>query len=77
MQKPIADHDNPGRLRSRPKTAAIGCGFLADQRIPMDDGISLSADVSAPKRPDLYPVIVQFAAYSRELHTRRRPDRQR
>jgi hypothetical protein len=56
----------------RPKAVAmqgLGCRLLADQRIPVDDGISLSADVYVPKRPGRYPAIVQFGAYSRELHT--------
>jgi hypothetical protein len=29
----------------------LGCRLLADQRIPVADDISLSADVSAIKRP--------------------------
>jgi putative CocE/NonD family hydrolase len=56
----------------RPKTIAmqgLGCRLLADQRIPVDDGVSLSADVYRPKQPGRHPAIVQFAAYSRELHT--------
>jgi predicted acyl esterase len=47
----------------------LGCRLLADRRIPVDDGVRLSADVYTPKRPERYPAIVQFAAYSRELHT--------
>jgi len=56
----------------RPTTVAVqglGCRLLADQRVPVDGGVSLSADVYTPKRPGRYPAIVQFAAYSRELHT--------
>ena len=56
----------------QPKTVAmqgLGCRLLADQRVPVDGGVSLSADVYTPKRPGRYPAIVQFAAYSRELHT--------
>jgi uncharacterized protein len=47
----------------------LGCRLLADRRIPVDDGVHLSADVYTPRRPGRYPAIVQVAAYSRELHT--------
>jgi uncharacterized protein len=47
----------------------LGCRLLADRRIPIDSGIALSADVYVPRPPGRYPAIVQFAAYSRELHT--------
>ena len=56
----------------QPTTVALqglGCRLLADQRVPVEGGVSLSADVYTPKRPGRYPAIVQFAAYSRELHT--------
>ena len=56
----------------QPKTVAmqgLGCRLLADQRVPVDGGVSLSADVYTPKRPGRYPAIVLFAAYTRELHT--------
>lgn len=56
----------------RPKTVAmqgLGCRLLADQRAPVDNSVSLSADVYLPKQPGRYPAIVQFAAYSRELHS--------
>ena len=47
----------------------LGCRLLADQRVPVEGGVSLSADVYTPKRPGRYPAIVMFAAYSHELHT--------
>lgn len=47
----------------------LGCRLLADQRVPVDGGVSLSADVYTPKQPGRYPAIVMFAAYSHELHT--------
>ncbi len=56
----------------QPRTVAmqgLGCRLLADQRVPVDGGVSLSADVYTPKRPGRYPAIVMFAAYSHELHT--------
>jgi uncharacterized protein len=55
----------PDRVAMR----GLGCRLLADQRVPVGDGISLSADVYVPKAQGRYPAIVQFAAYSRELHT--------
>jgi len=56
----------------QPKAVAmqeLGCRILADQRVPVDGGVSLSADVYTSKRPGRYPAIVMFAAYSHELHT--------
>ncbi|MGH2587019.1 MAG: CocE/NonD family hydrolase, partial [Dehalococcoidia bacterium] len=56
----------------RPRAVAmrgLGCRLLADRRIPVGDGFHLSADVYTPKRPGRYPAVVQFTAYSRELHT--------
>lgn len=56
----------------RPTRAAaegLGCRLLADQRIEAAGGVTLSADVYTPRAPGRYPAIVQFAAYTRELHT--------
>jgi putative CocE/NonD family hydrolase len=47
----------------------LGCRLLADVMIPMEDGTRLSADVYLPKTPGRYPVILQFSAYNRDLHT--------
>ena len=47
----------------------LGCRVLADQRVPVDGGVSLSADVYTPKRPGRYPAILAFAAYNHDLHT--------
>jgi uncharacterized protein len=47
----------------------LGCRLLADQRVPVGDGVSLSADVYIPKAAGRYPAVVQFAAYCKELHT--------
>jgi putative CocE/NonD family hydrolase len=47
----------------------LGCRLLADVMIPMKDGTRLSADVYLPKKPGRYPVILQFSAYNRDLHT--------
>jgi hypothetical protein len=43
--------------------------LLADVSIPMPDGVRLSADVYTPAKSGRYPAIVQFSAYSRDLHT--------
>lgn len=53
----------------KPAREGLGCHLLADERIPVEGGVTLSADVYTPKVPGRYPAIVQFAAYSRELHT--------
>ncbi|WP_348644265.1 CocE/NonD family hydrolase [Methylocystis sp. H4A] len=56
----------------RPTRAAaegLGCRLFADQRIEVAGGVTLSADVYTPRAPGRYPAIVQFAAYTRELHT--------
>jgi putative CocE/NonD family hydrolase len=47
----------------------LGCKLLADQRIPVAPNVRLAADAYVPKVPGRYPAIVQFAAYSKELHT--------
>jgi uncharacterized protein len=46
----------------------LGCKVLADQRIPVAPNVRLAADVYVPRVPGRYPAIVQFAAYSKELH---------
>jgi predicted acyl esterase len=48
---------------------ALGCRILANQRVPVAEEISLSADVYTPKLKGRYPAIVSFGAYSKELHT--------
>lgn len=55
----------PGRVAEQ----GLGCRLLADVMIPMKDGTKLSADVYLPKKPGRYPVILQFSAYNRDLHT--------
>jgi predicted acyl esterase len=35
----------------------------------VDDGVSLAADVYAPKKSARYPAIVAFSAYSKELQS--------
>ncbi len=49
--------------------SGLGCRLSADEKIPLRDGVKLSADVYLPRRTGRWPAIVQFAAYSRELHT--------
>ena len=63
------EHQFAGWRPKPPARAHLGCHLLADQRIPVEGGITLSADIYTPKVPGRYPAIVQFAAYSRELHT--------
>ncbi|SJZ33800.1 hypothetical protein SAMN02745126_00479 [Enhydrobacter aerosaccus] len=54
---------------TRSAAQGLGCRLLADQRIEVAGGVTLSADVYVPRAPGRYPAIVQFAAYTRELHT--------
>lgn len=58
-----------GWAPKRVAMSGLGCHLLADERIPVDGSVRLSADVYTPKRRGRYPAVVQFAAYSRELHT--------
>lgn len=52
-----------------PVLSGLGCQLLADQRIPVADGVALAADVYTPERPGRYPAIVVAGAYSKELDT--------
>jgi predicted acyl esterase len=47
----------------------LGNRVLAGQRVPVDDGVTLNADVYTPATPGRYPAVVSFAAYSSETHT--------
>ncbi len=47
----------------------LGCRLLVNRRIPVAPDVRLAADVYVPKVPGRYPAILQFAAYSKELHT--------
>jgi len=47
----------------------LGVRVLPDQRIPVDDGITLSADVYTPAVAGRYPAVVSFSAYNFERHT--------
>ena len=70
LKAPRLDHEQLAGWRPSAVAAeGLGCRLLADRRIPVDGGVTLSADVYTPKAPGRYPAIVQFAAYSRELHS--------
>ncbi|NGM88602.1 CocE/NonD family hydrolase [Parapusillimonas sp. SGNA-6] len=47
----------------------MGCRLYADQMIPVDEGVSLAADVYTPKAPGRYPAILAFSAYAKELQS--------
>ncbi len=47
----------------------LGCRLLADVRIPMPDGVNLSADVYLPRKKGRYPAVVCFSAYNKDLHS--------
>jgi hypothetical protein len=52
-----------------PAKSGLGCVLYADQMIPVDDGVSLAADVYTPKVKGRYPAILVFSAYSKELQS--------
>ena len=52
-----------------PAHSGLGCRLLADQMIPVGDGICLAGDVYTPKRQGRFPAIVAFSAYSKELQS--------
>jgi predicted acyl esterase len=47
----------------------LGNRALTGQRVPVDEGVALNADVYTPRMPGRYPAVVSFAAYSSESHT--------
>ncbi|ODU29628.1 MAG: acyl esterase [Pseudonocardia sp. SCN 73-27] len=47
----------------------LGNRVLAGQRIPVDEGVTLNADVYTPSSPGRYPAVVSFGGYSTEWHT--------
>ncbi len=70
IKAPALDHEQlAGWQPGSPAAQGLGCRLLADRRIPVAGGVTLSADVYVPRIPGRYPAVVQFAAYSRELHT--------
>ncbi|WP_443209382.1 CocE/NonD family hydrolase [Rhodococcus rhodochrous] len=52
-----------------PAMHGLGQRMLPDRQIPVDDGVTLHADVYLPEREGRYPAVVSFAAYSTEYHT--------
>ena len=52
-----------------PTKRKLGCVLYADQMIPVEDGVSLAADVYAPKAKGRYPAILVFSAYSKEVQS--------
>lgn len=66
---PLTHGQLAGWQPARVAAQGLGCRLLADKRIDVAGGVTLSADVYVPRAPGRYPAIVQFAAYSRELHT--------
>lgn len=47
----------------------LGNRVLTGQRIPVDGGVTLNADVYLPAAAGSYPAVVSFAAYNTEMHT--------
>lgn len=66
---PLEHEQLAGWEPTRRAAEGHGCRLLADQRIEVASGVELSADVYTPRTPGRYPAVLQFSAYSRELHT--------
>ena len=47
----------------------MGCRLYSDQMIPVEDGISLAADIYTPKAEGRYPAILAYSAYAKELQS--------
>lgn len=47
----------------------LGCRLYSDQMFPVDDGVSLAADIYTPKAEGRYPAILAFSAYAKELQS--------
>ncbi|WP_035716482.1 CocE/NonD family hydrolase [Azorhizobium doebereinerae] len=70
IKVPALEHEQLAGWRPNGAAAqGLGCRLLADQRIAVAPDVTLSADVYVPRVPGRYPAVVQFAAYTRELHT--------
>lgn len=70
IKAPALVHEQlAGWQPTRAAADGLGCRLLSDQRIDVAGDVTLSADVYVPRAPGRYPAIVQFAAYTRELHT--------
>lgn len=52
-----------------PAKSGLGCVLYADQMIPVDEGVSLAADVYTPKAKGRHPAILVFSAYNKELQS--------
>jgi predicted acyl esterase len=52
-----------------PAASGLGCVVRSDQMIPVDEGISIAADVYTPKQAGTYPAVVTFSGYSKELQS--------
>ncbi len=63
LKAPDLTHEQlAGWTPGRAAHEGLGCRLLADERIPVAGGVTLSADVYVPRVPGRYPAIVQFAA---------------
>jgi uncharacterized protein len=68
FKKGIYEEQTAGWQPGSAATRGLGCKIIADQMIPVADGISLAGDVFLPKKPARYPAILVFGAYTKELH---------
>jgi uncharacterized protein len=65
----MSGHQLAGWTPSAKAMENMGCQILAGQRVPVDGGLHLAADVFLPKKEGRYPAILAFGAYTKELHS--------
>ena len=68
FKKGIFGEQTAGWRPGPPAMRGLGCQIIADQMIPMADGVSLAGDIYLPKKSGRYPAILVFGAYTKELH---------
>ena len=68
FKKGIFGEQAAGWRPGPPAMRGMGCKIIADQMIPMADGVSLAGDIYLPKKAGRYPAILVFGAYTKELH---------
>lgn len=65
FKKGIFGEQTAGWQPGPPAMRGMGCKIIADQMIPMADGISVAGDIYLPKKAGRYPAILVFGAYTK------------
>jgi uncharacterized protein len=69
LKASVAGIQYAGWKPTKERINGLGCRVLANQKIPVAEGICLSGDVYTPKKEGRYPAIISFSPYCKELHT--------